>query len=320
LYEMSYAHRPVMPQEVLEILGPRSPGRYLDATLGGGGHAEAILDESSPAGELLGLDWDADAIMASEKRLARFGRRVTIRRANFTEAGRFLEELEWRRVNGAVVDLGMSSHHVNEPGRGFSFESDARLDMRMDSRNPVDAYQLVNTLPVKELERILRDWGEERQSRRIAAAIDSQRRLRAIESPRELATIVAKTIGWGERRARSRRRASIHPATRTFQALRIAVNHELENLENFLEDAYDLLLAGGRLVVISFHSLEDRLVKRAFQKWSRDCLCPPRTPVCVCGWTRKVVMVTRKPRVATPAETTTNPRARSAKLRAVERI
>jgi 16S rRNA (cytosine1402-N4)-methyltransferase len=317
---MSYAHRPVMLREVLEILEPSSPGRYLDATLGGGGHAEAILGESTPAGELLGLDWDADAIMASEARLARFGRRVIIRRANFTEAGRLLEEIGWRGVNGAVVDLGLSSHHVDEPGRGFSFERDARLDMRMDSRNPVDAYQLINGLPVRKLERILRDWGEEKQSRRIAAAIDSRRRLRAIESTRELASIVVKAVGWREGRSGSARRARLHPATKTFQALRIAVNHELENLENFLEDAYDLLLAGGRMVIISFHSLEDRLVKRAFQKWSRNCLCPPGMPVCVCGWSQKVVIVTRKPRVAMPAETSANPRARSAKLRAVERI
>jgi len=309
-----------MLREVVEILEPRSPGRYLDATLGGGGHAEAILRESAPAGELLGLDWDADAVVAAQARVARFGKRVTIRRANFADARRVLDELGWHRVTGALVDLGMSSHHVDEPSRGFSFESDARLDMRMDRRNPVDAHQLVNTLPVKELETVLRDLGEEKQARRIAAAVDRQRRLRVIESTRELADIVAKATGPYRRSQGRARRSRVHPATKTFQALRIAVNEELENLETFLEDAYDLLLAKGRMVIISFHSLEDRLVKRAFQKWSRDCLCPPRTPMCVCGWTRKVVAVTRKPRVATEAEISANPRARSAKLRAVERI
>jgi len=159
-----------MLREVLEILEPSSPGRYLDATLGGGGHAEAILRESAPAGELLGLDWDADAIAAAAKRVACFGTRVTIRRENFAEARRVLDEIGWHRVTGALVDLGMSSHHVDEPSRGFSSESDARLDMRMDRRNPVDAHQLVNTLPVKELETVLRDLGEEKQARRKGRA------------------------------------------------------------------------------------------------------------------------------------------------------
>jgi 16S rRNA (cytosine1402-N4)-methyltransferase len=309
-----------MLQEVLEILEPNSRGRYLDATVGGGGHAQAILQASAPAGVLLGLDWDADAIVAAEQTVAPFQTRVIIRRANFTEAQRVLDEIGWHRVNGALVDLGMSSHHVNEASRGFSFDSDARLDMRMDRRNPVDAQQLVNTLPVKELERTLRELGEEKQARRIAAAVDERRRLGVIESTRELASIVVKAVGPRYRSAGGSRRSRMHPATKSFQALRIAVNKELENLETFLEDAYDLLLSRGRMAIISFHSLEDRLVKRAFQKWSQDCLCPPRTPLCVCGWTQKAIRVTRKPRVATEAEISANPRARSAKLRAVERI
>lgn len=305
--------------EVLEILAPRSPGRYLDATLGGGGHAEAILEKSAPAGALLGLDWDADAIVAAEEKLAHFGSRVTIRRANFVSAGQILDEIGWHQVDGAVVDLGISSHHVDEPDRGFSFESDARLDMRMDDRNLFDAHQLVNTRPVRELERTLRVWGEEKQFRRIAAAIDARRRLRPIETTRELAELVSKAIGPG-RRAAGSRKSRLHPATRTFQALRIAVNEELDNLERFLERGYELLAPGGRMAVISFHSLEDRLVKQAFQKWSRTCLCPPRTPVCVCGWTQKATRLTRKPKIAADAEIRGNPRARSAKLRAVEKV
>lgn len=310
---MSYAHRPVMLREVLDVLEPHSPGRYLDATLGGGGHAEAILEASAPAGNLLALDWDGDAIAAGGHTVARFGERVIVRRANFVEAKRVLDELGWRQVDGALLDLGMSSHHVDEVSRGFSFDSDARLDMRMDQRDPLDAHQLVNLLPVAELEKILRDWGEERKARRIAAAVEGQRRLGVIETTRELANIVVKAVGHS-------RKSRMHPATKTFQALRIAVNRELENLETFLEDGYDLLLSGGRMAIISFHSLEDRLVKRAFQKWSQDCICPPRAPMCVCSWTRKVVRITRKPTVATEAEISSNPRARSAKLRAVERI
>ena len=317
---MSYAHRPVMLQEVLEVLEPRSPARYLDATLGGGGHARAILERSAPGGHLLGLDWDADAMAAAEQAVGGFGQRVVMRRANFADAKRVLDEIGWHRVDGALVDLGMSSHHVDEPSRGFSFDSDARLDMRMDQRNPVDAQQLVNTLPVRELVGILRNWGEERQARRIAVAVDGQRRLGVIETTRELANIVVKALGPGRPVGGYSRRSRVHPATKTFQALRIAVNQELENLETFLEDAYDLLLSRGRMAIISFHSLEDRLVKRAFQKWSRDCLCPPRTPMCVCDWTQKVVRITRKPRVATAAEISSNPRARSAKLRVVERV
>lgn len=317
---MSYAHQPVMLREVLEILAPAPARRYLDATVGGGGHAGEILRRSSPDGVLLGLDWDEQAIGAAGDALACFGGRVDLRRSGFTLARERLDEVGWSGVDGILLDLGLSSHQVDTPVRGFSFRNDARLDMRMDRRCTVDAHELVNTLPVEDLERLIRDLGEEPQARRIALAIDAQRRKGAIDSTRLLAETVARAIGRVGRQRRSRGFQLTHPATRTFQAVRIAVNRELENLERFLDSAYDLLLSGGRLVIISFHSLEDRLVKRAFRKWELDCVCPPRFPACVCGWDRKVRSITRKPRVPTDEEVRENPRARSAKLRAVERI
>ena len=308
---MSYAHEPVMLHEVLEIIAPAPARRYLDATVGGGGHARAILQRSSPDGELLGLDWDDAAIDAAGSALAGFGGRVVLRRAAFTEARGVLEELGWRGVDGMLLDLGLSSHHLDVPARGFGFANDARLDMRMDRRRSPDAHELVNTLSVAELEKLIRDFGEQPGARRIARAIDAERRKGTIETTRQLSDTVSRAGGGGRRRGP--RTPPTHPATRTFQALRIAVNRELDS-------AYEMLRAGGRLVIISFHSLEDRLVKRAFHKWSLDCVCPPRLPGCVCGWSRKAVAVTRKPRVPGEAEVRTNPRARSARLRAVERV
>lgn len=315
---MSYAHEPVMLHEVLEILAPSPARRYLDATLGGGGHAREILRRSSPDGQLLGLDWDDAAVDAAGRALAGFGGRVVLRRAGFTEARAVLDELGWTDVDGMLLDLGLSSHHLDVPDRGFGFANDARLDMRMDRRRSPDAHELVNSLSVDELEKLIREFGEEPGARRIARAIDAERSRGDIETTRQLAETVARVVGGG--RPRGARTPATHPATRTFQALRIAVNRELENLETFLETAYEMLGAGGRLAVISFHSLEDRLVKRAFHKWGLDCVCPPRLPGCVCGWSRKAAAVTRKPRVPGEEEVRANPRARSARLRAVERV
>lgn len=317
---MDYAHQPVMLREVLDILAPKPARRYLDATVGGGGHAGEILRRSSPDGVLLGLDWDDEAIKAAGPALARFGERAILRRSGFTGAREVLDEVGWPGVDGLLVDLGLSSHQLDTPERGFGFLTDARLDMRMDRRHPIDAHELVNGLPVRELEKIIRDFGEERRARRIAAAIDARRQKGAIDSTRQLAETVARAAGAPPRRPRQARGPAIHPATRTFQALRIAVNRELDNLEGFLESAHELLCAKGRLVIISFHSLEDRLVKRAFHRWGLDCVCPPRLPACVCGWAPKATAITRKPRVPGAEEVQANPRARSAKLRAVERL
>lgn len=317
---MSYAHQPVMLREVLEILAPKPARRYLDATVGGGGHAGEILRLSSPDGTLLGLDCDDQAIAAAGRALAGFGERVTLRRSGFDGAREVLDEVGWPGVDGLLLDLGLSSHQLDTPERGFGFQSDARLDMRMDRRRPVDAHELVNSLPVVELEKIIRDFGEEPRARRIASAIDARRRKEAIDSTRQLAETVARAMAGSPGRPRKAGRAATHPATRTFQAVRIAVNRELESLEKFLESAYELLCAKGRLVIISFHSLEDRLVKRAFRRWGLDCVCPPRVPACACGWARKATAITKRPRVASEEEVRANPRARSARLRAVERL
>jgi len=301
-----------MLQEAMEFLQPAAQRKYLDGTLGGGGHSEKILELSSPDGMIAGLDWDDEALAAARRRLERFGERLVVRRANFREAGEVLRQLGWERVHGVLLDLGLSSHHLESAERGFSFQAEARLDMRMDRRQTADAGEIVNTFPVPELVRILRDYGEEPRARQIAFAIDAGRRCGRITTTKELADLVARVGG--------KKRGHTHPATRTFQALRIAVNRELENLQAFLSDGYELLYPGGRMAIISFHSLEDRLVKQAFRKWSRSCICPPKAPVCRCGWSRKVKLLTSTPRIPSEAEIQQNPRARSAKLRAVERL
>jgi 16S rRNA (cytosine1402-N4)-methyltransferase len=309
---MLFTHVSVMAREVMDLLRPEARKRYLDGTLGGGGHAEEILIHSSPDGQVLGFDLDDEALDAARQRLSRFGDRLVLRQANFAAAGAILNEIGWLGVDGIILDLGVSSHQFESPERGFSFRGKARLDMRMDRRQSLDAYQIVNTFSAPELERILSQYGEEPQGRRIALRIAAERKMKTIDTTEELADIVARIKGKRER--------GHHPATQTFQALRIAVNQELQNLERFLESGYELLEPKGRMVIISFHSLEDRLVKRAFRKWSRDCLCPPRTPTCQCGWSQKVKLLMTRPLSPSPSELDANPRARSAKLRAVERI
>ena len=242
---MAYVHAPVMVPEVMELLRPHAQRKYFDGTLGGGGHSEKILELSSPDGMVLGLDWDEQAVAAARLRLERFGGRLVVRRANFREAREILRQLGWGRVDGILLDLGLSSHHIESVERGFSFQAEARLDMRMDERQALDASEIVNTFSVSELARILREYGEERRARQIALAIAAQRKRSRITNTKELAELVARAAGT--------QRGPIHPATRAFQALRIAVNQELENLEGFLADGYELLHSSGRMVVISFH-------------------------------------------------------------------
>jgi len=299
-------------REALDFLRPAPGKRYVDGTLGGGGHSEAILMASGPDGQVLGLDRDDEAISAASARLERFGARLTARQAGFAGMREALAEIGWTGVDGILLDLGVSSWQIDEPERGFSFRLGGRLDMRMDRRQSLDACRLVNSATEEELTRIFRIYGEEPQARRIAARIATERRLRFIEGTEDLARIVESAKGG--------RRRDHHPATQVFQALRIAVNQELEQLENFLNDGFELLRPNGRMVIISFHSLEDRLVKNSFRKWSRACLCPPRALVCQCGWNQKVKLLTKKPITPGEAETAANPRARSAKLRAVERL
>jgi 16S rRNA (cytosine1402-N4)-methyltransferase len=309
---MWFAHAAIMVQEVANLLQPETCRRYLDGTVGGGGHTERILIDSSPEGKVLALDRDDDAVAAAGERLHTFGDRVIVRWGNFSAATEILEEIGWGLVDGVVLDLGVSSHQLESKERGFSFLANARLDMRMDRRQSLDAAAIVNSFSVAELERILRDFGEERQARRIALAVEAERKAKPLETTAQLARLIERIKG-----SRGRGR---HPATQAFQALRIAVNNELQHLERFLDDGYRLLAPKGRMVIISFHSLEDRLVKTAFRKWNRDCLCPPKAPTCRCGWTRKAKLLTKRPMGPSPSEIKTNPRARSAKLRAVERI
>jgi 16S rRNA (cytosine1402-N4)-methyltransferase len=307
-----FAHVSVLCREVAEWLRPEPGKRYLDGTLGGGGHTEEILIRSSPDGQVLGLDRDDEAIAAASQRLQRFGGRLVARQASFANARDILAEIGWSGVDGVVLDLGISSHQIDTPERGFSFRAEAPLDMRMDRRQSLNAHEILNTFSADELERIFRDYGEERNARRIARAIVDERRRAPIYRTGELVKIID-----GVKRAGRR---DHHPATQVFQALRIAVNQELQHLERFMETGFEALLPKGRMAIIAFHSLDDRIVKRAFRKWSRSCICPSRVLRCQCGWSQKARLLTKKPIVPSAREIDNNPRSRSAKLRIVERV
>ncbi len=301
-------HQPVMVEEVVRALQVREEGRYVDATVGTGGHAQAIL-EAAPRVRLLGLDVDPDALALARERLAPYGDRVVLRRASYTRLPTELARLGWEEVDGIVADLGVSSLQLDRPDRGFSFREAGPLDMRFDPEAPVTAAQLVNTLTEEALAEIFWKYGEERYARRIARAIV---RARPLHTTRELADLVARVVPF--------QRPGFHPATRVFQALRIAVNRELENLERFLPLAIEALKPGGRLAVMAFHSLEDRIVKHVFKEEARGCVCPPSVPVCQCGRTPRVRIVKPFPMRPSEEEVRRNPRARSARLRVVERL
>ena len=312
--EASEIHRPVLLAEALEALNIERGGRFVDATLGLGGHAEAILARSETT-FVLGIDQDEAAIDHAKARLARFGDRVKCIRSNFSELRSVLRETGLDKVDGIVADLGVSSLQFDSPERGFSFRFDAPLDMRMNpSSDEPNAAELLATLSETEIANLIYRFGEERFSRRIARRIVERREAGdPVRTTYDLAGLVERSV---PRKPKDK----IHPATKTFQALRIAVNRELEILERFLSDAIDALNVGGRLAVISFHSLEDRIIKHMFQRMSGRCSCPPRIPRCVCGAVRAVTILTRKPVVPADDEIEINPRARSAKLRAVEKI
>lgn len=299
-------HIPVLLQGVLSFLRVRPGGIYIDGTVGGGGHAAAILAASAPDGRLLGLDRDPAALEVARERLAPYGDRAILRRGSFADLIHLAED--FIPADGVLLDLGLSSLQLADPARGFSFSQDGPLDMRFDPSEETTAADLINTLSARELTDLLYRYGEEKQARRIAEAIVAAR---PIHRTVELAALIERTVG---------RRERIHPATRTFQALRIAVNRELEALEAVLPQALEALRPGGRLVVISFHSLEDRIVKQFFHREARDCICPPEIPVCVCGHRARVRVLTPKPVRPDPAEVTANPRARSARLRAAESV
>jgi 16S rRNA (cytosine1402-N4)-methyltransferase len=301
-------HRPVLYQEIIHALRPRQGGHYVDATLGAGGHAQGILRASQPDGSLLGLDVDPEALAIAHERLEPFGERAILVRASYTTLVEQLQALSWEQVDGVVLDLGVSSMQLESAERGFSFRYDAPLDMRFDPENPESAAYLVNTLPEAELADLISRYGEEHRARRVAHAIV---RARPVNTTRQLAQVVANVTSGG--------RPGIHPATRTFQALRIAVNRELEALEQVLPQAVSVLAPQGRLAVISFHSLEDRIVKQYFRQESKDCLCPPKQPVCTCGHKASLIEITRTPVRPEEAEVKDNPRSRSARLRIAEK-
>ncbi len=304
----SYPHRPVLYQEIILSLRPHSPGLYLDGTLGAGGHAWGILTASQPDGKLLGLDVDPQALAMARERLSTFGERAILVQASYVDLQTQLSRIGWKTVDGIVLDLGVSSMQIDTPERGFSFQADGPLDMRFDPRQATRASDLVNQLPERELSDLIWRYGEERRSRKIAQAIVQARPL---FTTRQLAEVILRVGG---------QRGKIHPATRTFQALRIAVNQELQALEKVLPAAVSALASGGRLAVIAFHSLEDRLVKQFAQRESRDCICPPDQPVCTCGHKATINIITRHPIEASEVEKKENSRSRSAKLRVVEKI
>ncbi len=301
-------HKPVLLLESLKALAIEPGGRYIDCTLGSGGHAAAILEQSSPGGQLLGIDSDPDALEAARERLQGYKESILLVNDNFANLQSICVKYKFFPVHGILLDLGLSSLQLNGGSRGFSFQYDAPLDMRFNPEQKISAADIVNTSSESKLAQIIRAYGEESQSYRIARSIIRER---PINTTLQLAKLIEKTIG---------RRGKIHPATKTFQALRIAVNHELESLESVLKQAIDLLGYEGRLVVISYHSLEDRIVKQFMQLEAKGCICPPETPVCICGHTPRLRLLNRKVIIPTETEIKNNPRSRSAKLRAAERI
>jgi 16S rRNA (cytosine1402-N4)-methyltransferase len=310
---LASVHVPVLLEETIAALAPRSGGRYVDATLGGGGHAEQILEKSSLSGLLLGIDLDPSALERARTRLSSFGDRVTLAHATFESLERIVRWEGFAPVDGIVLDLGLSSDQMDSPERGFGIRASGPLDMRFDNRqNRPSARTLVNSLSVAELSDILFRFGEESRARSIARAIVESRGHQPILTTADLAAVVERAVG--------HQRGKTHPATKTFQALRIAVNGELTALQAVLPQCIEVLAEGGRLAVITFHSLEDRIVKHYFREEAATCVCPPGLPVCVCGKTARIRLITRHGVRASPSEFERNPRSRSATLRVAEKL
>ena len=307
-------HQSVLSDEVVSFLVTRPEGVYVDATLGMGGHTKSILDSTHSKSLVIGLDVDEEAIAISRERLLPYNGHVIYRNSNFSDIDKVLDSLDIREVDGILADLGMSSYQVDSSERGFSFMREEPLDMRMDPRLRFTAYDLVNEMTMEEISRVLWMYGEEKWSRRIAKRIVDSRAESPVRTSAELAGIVSEAI------PKKFHPAKIHPATKTFQALRIAVNNELENLEEFIGKAVSRLRPGGRLVIISFHSLEDRIVKSNFLRLSSPCICPPGMPECGCGKKQELKVITRTPVVPSEEEIRNNPRARSAKVRVGEKV
>ena len=308
-----FHHVPIMLPEVMELLKPERGGLFVDGTLGGGGHSEGILSRLGE-GRLYGIDRDGSAIAAASARLAPFGDRFRAIRGNFFDMKELLMAEGVAGVDGILLDLGVSSHQLDTPQRGFSYHEDAPLDMRMDDRAALSAYDVVNGYAAEELAGIIRDYGEERFAFRVANAIVREREKQPINSTVQLAEIIKSAI------PAANRREGPHPARRTFQAIRIEVNGELAELGQAIESAHDLLNPGGVLAVITFHSLEDRIVKQAFKKFENPCTCDPRAPMCTCGKKPTAKILTKKPIAPGEEELEINPRSRSSKLRGIQKL
>ena len=310
---MEFSHQPVLLQETIENLKIKPEGIYVDGTIGGAGHAVEVCKRLSGSGRLIGIDQDADAIEAARSRLIQYKERVTILRGNYCNLTEMLEQEGIQSVDGILLDLGVSSHQLDDAERGFTYREDVPLDMRMDRRQALSAREVVNDYDERELYRIIRDYGEERYAQNIARHICRSRQEQPIVTTGQLTEIIRASI------PAKARAAGGHPAKRTFQAIRIEVNRELEVLQDSLEGMIDFLNDRGRICVITFHSLEDRIVKNIFRKAENPCTCPPDFPVCVCGKKPKGIVVTRKPVVPSEEEMKTNTRSKSSKLRVFER-
>ncbi|MBQ5488147.1 MAG: 16S rRNA (cytosine(1402)-N(4))-methyltransferase RsmH [Clostridia bacterium] len=306
-------HVPIMLGEVLELLSPERGGVFVDGTLGGGGHSSGILSRLGSGGKLFGIDRDDEAIAAASARLSSFPAFTAVH-GNFFDMARLLEPYGVTGADGILLDLGVSSHQLDDASRGFSYGADAKLDMRMDRTQQLSAYEVVNGYSERKLFEIIRDYGEERFAHRIASAIGKARESAPIESTTELADVIKRAI------PAANRREGPHPAKRTFQAIRIEVNGELDGLEKAVTNAARFLNPGGVIAVITFHSLEDRIVKNVFKTLQHPCVCPPSAPVCVCGRKQELEIITGKPVTACREELELNPRARSAKLRAAKHV
>lgn len=310
---MEFKHVSVLLEETVEHLNIKADGVYVDGTLGGAGHAYQICKRLGADGRLIGIDQDGEAIRTSAERLKEFGDKVTIVKSNYVNMKQILQDLGIQRVDGIVLDLGVSSYQLDNAGRGFSYMEDAPLDMRMDREQGTSAKEIVNTYPESELFRIIKEYGEERFAKNIARNIVKARSDKEIETTLELVDIIRRSMPAKARNGKG------HPAKRTFQAIRIECNRELEVLRGTLDDMVDLLSDRGRICIITFHSLEDRMVKSNFRKNENPCTCPPDFPVCVCGNISKGKVITRKPILPSEEEREGNPRSKSAKLRVFER-
>ncbi|MGL6174097.1 MAG: 16S rRNA (cytosine(1402)-N(4))-methyltransferase RsmH [Cellulosilyticaceae bacterium] len=311
---MNFEHMSVLLNECIEGLDIKATGTYVDGTLGGAGHAKEVCKKLSTKGHFIGIDQDLNALAVSTERLKEVNPKVTIVRSNFEEVASILEEVSPEGVDGMLIDLGVSSHQLDEPSRGFSYMHDAKLDMRMNQESSFSAYEVVNEYSEEELFRVIKDYGEDNWAKRIANFIVEARKDKPIETTYELVEIIKRAIP-----AKARREGP-HPAKRTFQAIRIEVNREIDIIEPTILDVIKFLKPGGRLCIITFHSLEDRIVKHTYKTLEDPCTCPKHFPICICGKKPEVKVITRKPILPSKEELEINPRARSAKLRIIEKL